>query len=422
MNTSRSIRLFALGAMLALSAHSQQCESVSGITPTPPKLQAAIDNTVNAGADVRVMVINRMNTATLDAYEALIEHQCTSWRAPDGGRKNNLVALIVSTGDRKLGLYFGSQWPMLKPRWPSIESSVIKPRLRDGDIAGGIAAGLNEVTRLISAPPTTNATVVVEQPASSPPTDLSGLWTVLMWLVLLPGGCVLLWIVFKWVKASKDEREKRLGAQQSALIAQQEATDAMANASSTSSGDQSMHYYSALNAFGQLGSGALDPVRTTLTAAQYTAIEKRYRRVITDLKSNEQNKARDKVVPEPAYDRQTGAVGCPKPYVAPSRKEETAKVVHNTTIINETPAYHSGPMYQQPYVPIFIPEPVVVVEPERHHVAPTPSYDPPSRSSDSDSGGSSSWGSSSSSYDSGGSSSYDSGSSFDSGGGGSSDW
>src|SRR3990172_5939650 len=103
------------------------------------QVESAAQELVNAGADVRVLTVRDFGgRANLDLYEADPEARCASWRAPDGGMKNNLIVFIVSFADsRGAGLYYGSLWKRtLDQQWNGIMTDEVVPRLRDGDTAG----------------------------------------------------------------------------------------------------------------------------------------------------------------------------------------------------------------------------------------------------------------------------------------------
>ena len=398
-------RLLAILAFLAFAgiAFAQQCDSAY---PKTPALDLSINSLVAVGADVRVQVIERMNAPTLDAYERMVEQACPSWRAPDGGRKNNLIVVIVSIKDRKTGIYFGSQWRALESQWPRVQSSLMAPRFREGDYAGGVSAGLLEIGHLIQdADVWKSGRPVVVQQAATAPTDFSGLWTVFLCIVLIGGGIFLVVIVIKELAQRRKAREEITGAQQSALIAQQEATDAIL----AGSGREDEQYRNAVKSYGQMGSGtgALDPKIKGLTAPQYRAIADRYREVI------DQASQPKKTNPAPHLESILGST--PRRSRA-SAKSQPPPVVHNTnTVIHEHYDHGTMPIFipTSPSV-VYVPEPSSYTPPE-HHSSPAPDPSPSY-------GGSSDWGSSSSSSDSGGSSDFGSSSSDFGGGGGSSDW
>jgi len=105
-----------------------------------------------SGADVRVRTVSSYGSAgNLDQYEMELEQNSPSWLGADGYRKNNLIVIIISLQDGgETGLYYGDHWEdVIGDHWNSLQSDVMNPRFREGDFAGGIIAGLEEIQRLI---------------------------------------------------------------------------------------------------------------------------------------------------------------------------------------------------------------------------------------------------------------------------------
>lgn len=219
---------FIMAMMVAAPARAQDCDTMvvdetgrlgaGGIA----SVEAAGNRLVNAGADVRVRVLESSRTssyANLDQYLAGMQGRCASWRAADGGRKNNLLVVLLSM-DRQSGVFFGEQYrSALDGRTAGIRTGSMNPRFRDGDFAGGLVAGLDAAGRLIAAaaapPVNTPAPVIVHTEAPSQPTDLSGLWTVMMWGL----GLVALGLLVYFLIAFSRGRAKRRAAQQKAQAA-----------------------------------------------------------------------------------------------------------------------------------------------------------------------------------------------------------
>lgn len=118
-----------------------------------PRVLDAAQALANLGATVRVRTVASLDgAATLDAYERNVERACPSWQAADGGRKNTLIVVLVAPSERATGLYYGDQWqPALGSNWTRVQADLMNPRFRDGDYAGGLAAGLGELHRLMDA-------------------------------------------------------------------------------------------------------------------------------------------------------------------------------------------------------------------------------------------------------------------------------
>lgn len=191
------------------------------------KIEDSAKKLENAGADVRVLVINSFGDAgNLDNYVDGVQRGCKSWQATDGGRKNNLIVFAVAVKDRKTGLFYGGQWTrILDEHWTRILTDKVTPRFRDGDFAGGISTGLNEVTLVITekvhAANNPKPTTVI----NTQPTDFSGLWKVLGWIVGVVAIGFLIICSARWYWDQKAENEKCRAAQQLARIKKSACTE-----------------------------------------------------------------------------------------------------------------------------------------------------------------------------------------------------
>lgn len=221
------------------------------------QVETAANRLVQLSATVRIRTITSFGSAgNLDNYEARLEKDCASWRAPDGGTKNNLIVLIIAVEERETGLYAGSQWTqVVGNNWNRIQSDLMNPRFRDGDFAGGFVAGMDELARLINAeirpataapviqqpaapiaapavptPVQQPAVVVVQQPSTpAEPVDFSGLWQVLLLFGSIGAVVAIAVAIYSAYTKRKTEEEHRATAQQRARIAQQGAAERITN-------------------------------------------------------------------------------------------------------------------------------------------------------------------------------------------------
>lgn len=223
------LTLFALETVAVLPGYSQNCDelivdSAGVFRGDLSRLQDTAQKLVNNGADVRIRTAESVaEFGNLDIYEKNLENRCSSWQDGNGYRKNNLLVLMIAKKERKTGLYYGSQWDSaLGSQWIRIQRDHMNPSFKAGNFVGGFVNGLEEINRLVEAhlrPTTvpTQPTIVQPAPAPSAPTDFSGLWRVLGWLVGLGGLGILAVVAFRIYSA----REKRRAAQQKARIAKQ---------------------------------------------------------------------------------------------------------------------------------------------------------------------------------------------------------
>lgn len=67
-----------------------------------------------------------------------------------GGRRANLIVVAVSVGDRQTSLLYGDDWRTLDSFEAEIQDNDMNPRFADGDVTGGLVAGLNEIELVIN--------------------------------------------------------------------------------------------------------------------------------------------------------------------------------------------------------------------------------------------------------------------------------
>ena len=180
-------------------------------------VNSAANQLINSGADVRVRTIQTYGTAgNLDRYESQLEQQCPSWTDSSGNRKNNLVVIIVAIQERQTGLYYGSQWDnALGGQWTQIQANTMNPRFAQGDFAGGVIAGLQQINRLIQAPTSGQTT------SSSTGGALAG--TIVLTIIIAIIVIVALLGGLLWFRNYRKSSEKRQAARQKALLAKQGA-------------------------------------------------------------------------------------------------------------------------------------------------------------------------------------------------------
>jgi uncharacterized membrane protein YgcG len=347
---------------LAVSLYGQTVNCYESISPTfNDSFTAGVRSLQYQGADVKVLVFPTISYPTLDFLRDKILRDCQTWQSPRGGMKNNLIAIMVSLSPRRDAIYFGDQWkPMLDSQYGRIRSQVMEPRFRENNISGGIDAGLKEIARVIVMPANAGAPLVVNQP-----TDLSGLWRFLEFLLYAVGAFTALWYIAKIISKKNRERDDRTGAQQGALIAQQEATSLVAESSSWGlEGDPKKVLDAAIESYSQLGYGAMDPQRNGLTAQQYKAIESRYREAIQKIeaakwgqKFEDSGKNDPPPSPEPHNPKSNGEpFDASRIKVKPIRhvprvEREVVHEIHNHYVDPVYPAYNQNPVF----VPVVIP-------------------------------------------------------------------
>ncbi len=232
-----SYRVVIIGAMLASSAllFGQDCESVVAddahvLGGNVALVQQAAERLKSTGQDVYVRTFMDFGGASnVEAFTRQLAGQCPSWQNAGGGYKSNLVAMVLVVGKRKVNIGAGESVDMIVPQSARtrILAQKAAPLFRDGDWAGGFAATLNELKRVIDdsqvrsvpLPSTSAPPQPVAPPAPEKPMDLSGLWMFLKWVA---GLCVagLLFVFarkrYQEIQDVKQARAKTVEAKQSA--------------------------------------------------------------------------------------------------------------------------------------------------------------------------------------------------------------
>lgn len=389
----------------ALPAQAQDCDQVvadqANVLQSQERdhVKAAAQKLIDQGADVRVVTVG--GTSNLDIDENNWLHRCQSWQSPNGGMKSTLIVLMVSPSSRKMGIYFGHAFDSaLASHWNRIKSDYMGPHFKTGDWAGGFIAAEQQLAARVAASKDEAVHPAVSTTVNQA-SDLSGLWTVLMWIVALGATAFGFWLIFSWRKRLRQEQQQLREAQRRAQAAKARAAELLTNMPSHPRIDAASAEFERLNS-----SVRNDPYADDLVVEEYNVITAQYQKVVDMLDSG------------PIGSEASSSVGHKRKHAhQPTSADVASSTAANASVMGGFP------------VPIpIIEEPIIVEEPPRYTPEPEPERHHSSRRTDTDnesSGGSSSWSSDSgsSSSDSGGSSDFssDSGSS-DSGSGGSSDF
>src|SRR3989338_2363281 len=109
--------IFALVSALNFSySYAQDCDSAIVDEPRVlgdqfDRVEEAVRKVQNLGAEVKVRIYSSTRyKGNLDLLQDELQSRCLSWRANDGGIKNNLISLLLAVDDRDWGFYVGSQW------------------------------------------------------------------------------------------------------------------------------------------------------------------------------------------------------------------------------------------------------------------------------------------------------------------------
>lgn len=394
-----ALGLCLLPAHLAAQAESGRCDAKivddAGVFATPEdmsRIHSALAGLESTGADVRVRTFpNLRDKHTIDAVETDIESQCQSWTNPafpnpSAGagtvtRKNNLIVVMIArVGTRTYTLIrYGRHWrPMLDSHWARIEGESMNPRFVHGEFTAGVEAGLEDLT----------STIKQYRPRTG--TDLTPLWKILGYTLLLIGIAGIVWIILKVLHDYHSRRAARLEAQQGALIADQKVAaliTAMADDMDTCVEPNLVRTYkSVCNSYTDMRrSPTGSPDNERLDTPQYRAIAEqfeKFERTLRTLGMPGKTQVQTHTA-KPRYE--TASKHSPLRHHTPDSKAvENTVTETNTTIVNEsfTPQYdYTVPPIVPVFVPYNTPTPTPFITPEPY-TPPTPV--PPDNSGSSD--------------------------------------
>jgi len=396
---------------VAIDCNSMVSDDANVFTGKTTDVTLAGQALVDQGADLRVISTSSQN---LDVSEHNMELGCPSWQGPNGTRKSTLIVLMVAPKERKMGMFYGAAWHhALDGSWNRIKQDYMAPYFKTGDFAGGMIASEKQLTArlLASKDEATHPATVVNEAAK--PTDLSGLWRVMGWLLALGFGVFVIVVVVIELRARQRKKDAVTKAQADATAARNTATNLITQKKQVVMTVNDQRIFEDINQqfVDFAGSYRGDPSQE-LTLAQYESMRDVYNSIAAQLRALGKAGWKDGVnvkmdsSPRPSTKKKT--------HKDESFKEpEPGRSVSTSTVDNSvhvTPIVIGNDFGGSRETPERIREP----EPEPE---PTRSYGGSSDygSSDSGGGGSSDW----SSSDSGGGGSSDFGSGGDSGGGGS---
>jgi uncharacterized membrane protein YgcG len=102
-------------------------------------------------ATVRVRTYRTVPDGDLDAAVDAQVERCPSWQDGDGNRREDLLVLAVSVTDRRTGIYYGDSWTAaLDGEQEQVQTGTINPRLKRGEYADAVTAGLTVLGHLVA--------------------------------------------------------------------------------------------------------------------------------------------------------------------------------------------------------------------------------------------------------------------------------
>jgi uncharacterized membrane protein YgcG len=181
---TRLARIAAAAALTALplvGASSAPASAAVACAPVTDKADliddARIDLDAIPGAEVHVVAFNSVPGADIDKAVLSMRSDCSDWQSASGGWGANDLVFAVAIADRKTAIYYGPQFEshLGNDRYRSAMDAM-NPRFADGDVTGGMNAGIAEIKNLLATKPSTGNTTVVNNVDNSEPIDVPWAW------------------------------------------------------------------------------------------------------------------------------------------------------------------------------------------------------------------------------------------------------
>lgn len=111
----------------------------------------AVDSLIEKGIEPRIRLIQTHSPhGNLDIYERELVLKCESMQSPNGGKKGNLLTIIVEMEHRQVGVYYGPDYHKpLERKWKSIKDRKLTPRLKSGDFTGAFTGSMEALGKII---------------------------------------------------------------------------------------------------------------------------------------------------------------------------------------------------------------------------------------------------------------------------------
>lgn len=203
------------------------------------KVEAAIQKLENAGAVVRVMMLDDQNGYSTLGHLA-VDHWkgCEELQRPrePGEQKKlrvNVVMLLVAKKERQAWAEYGDEWKQhLDNNWTNIRTNTLNPHLQAGTFADGVVAVLNKFEKMYTyvPPPQSSApvssgpvTIVHERPSDG------GKSVINILLVLAAIVIVILCVIFipRHIRRRNERIAREQAAQAKAQLAEGGCTDSV---------------------------------------------------------------------------------------------------------------------------------------------------------------------------------------------------
>jgi uncharacterized membrane protein YgcG len=405
-----------------IHAQTVNCNSIvsldqANVFPNTSAIDRAASGLIDQGADVHVVSASMAEMSSLKSVQSKLESSCPSWTIA-GHRKPNLFVLIVAPAQKKKNAFFGAAYTPVMPTEDSVNviySQAANPYFKQGDFSGGVAAALKDFGAKVVAYHDQQKHPV-ETHVTEQATDLSGLWTVLGWIVGLGAFAGLVVFLFVLMSRRSKAKEELSIARANARLAKSRATHSYQSIS-----PDSPRYSRLSERFLELSNSIkYDPDTDGQTLDDYASMQASWQALYDDCNPFLVG-SRASTPGHSKWRKVKSQVPTSAPYAtapsAPSSAGNTYQAAPSTVVVHDNSGSDLltgmlvGEALSQPR------ERDVYVHDAPSYIAPEPSYDYSSGS-----GSDSSCSSSDDSSSSGSDSSYDSGSSDSGGSGDDSSW
>jgi uncharacterized protein len=170
----------------------------------PAETAAALEAKLKALEDTTGTQLVVATVPDLQGYE-IDEYGYQLGRAWGTGQKgtNNGVILLIAPTQRKLRIEVG--YGLEGVLTDAVSSRVIRrtivPRFKAGDVAGGVAAGADDLIALLQLPPDQQAAFAAQAKAASANKGDNPGWGALVWLIM-----IIVWIIIASRRGSRGRR------------------------------------------------------------------------------------------------------------------------------------------------------------------------------------------------------------------------
>ena len=166
------------------------------VTALEAKLKALEDST---GTQLVVATVPDLQGYEIDEYGYQLGR---AWGIGQKGTNNGAI-LLIAPAQRKLRIEvgYGLEGVLTDAVSSRIIRQAIVPRFKAGDIAGGVAAGADQLIALLQLPPEEQAAFAAQAKAASADQGDSPGWGALVWLII-----IIVWIIIASRRGSRGRR------------------------------------------------------------------------------------------------------------------------------------------------------------------------------------------------------------------------